>query len=205
MSAGGESLDDRAAAACDTALAANTRIGPGHLVLVVGPSGAGKDTLIAHVRDVTRDDDRIVFPRRVITREADGAEDHDTLSDTAFERAIADGVFTVWWDAHGHKYAIPSSAEDAIKAGRTVVCNVSRGVVAWLRQRFSRVSVVLVTAPPEVLARRLAARGRVSDGDLEKRVTRGESMRAEAKADIVVTNVAAPETAAGQLLAIVRP
>jgi ribose 1,5-bisphosphokinase len=204
MSAPERGHDESARAAGDVSFAGATRIGPGHLVLVVGPSGAGKDTLIAHVRVATRDDDRVVFPRRVITRVSDGAEDHDTLSDAAFERAIADGAFAVWWDAHGHKYAIPISAEDAIKAGHTVVCNVSRGAVQSLRQRFACVSVVLVTARPEVLAQRLAARGRASDGDLTKRVTRSDTLRGQADIDVVIMNVEAPETAAAQLLAVVR-
>ena len=53
------------------------KIGPGRLVLVVGPSGAGKDTLIAGARVKCLNNPTIVFPRRVVTRAASVAEDND--------------------------------------------------------------------------------------------------------------------------------
>ena len=178
-------------------------IGPGRLILVVGPSGAGKDTVLTLARASTRDNDRIVFPRRVITRSADGAEDHDSLTDAEFERAVADGAFAVWWSAHGHKYGIPISADDAIKFGSTVICNVSRGVVARLRERYAAVTVVLVTAPIDVLEGRLAARRRSSDGDLAQRIARADAGE-QIIPDVVIDNVGTPAVAAGRLLHVLR-
>jgi ribose 1,5-bisphosphokinase len=146
-------------------------IGPGRLVLVVGPSGAGKDTLIARARAMCRDD-QVVFPRRVVTRPASAAEDNDTLSHEAFDAALAGGAFALAWNAHGLKYGIPGSIVTDIRADRTVVCNVSRTVVAAARARYAHVTVVLITAPPEVLAARLKQRARPSDGAIEERVRR---------------------------------
>jgi ribose 1,5-bisphosphokinase len=179
-------------------------IGPGHLVLVVGPSGAGKDTVLTLARETTRENDHIVFPRRVITRASDGAEDHDSLTDTEFDQAVADGAFAAWWSAHGHKYGIPVSAQHAIEAGRTAVCNVSRGVVKSLRERYSTVTVVLVTAPIDVLEERLAARRRSSDGDLAKRIARADAAEWEITPDVVIDNVEAPPVAAGKLIDALR-
>jgi ribose 1,5-bisphosphokinase len=77
-------------------------------VVVVGPSGAGKDTLIAIARDHCRDHANIVFPRRVVTRARTAAEDHDSVSDDIFDARARSGAFAVWWEAHGLKYAFRS-------------------------------------------------------------------------------------------------
>jgi len=120
-----------------TAPAHSELIGPGRLVLVVGPSGAGKDTVIAGAKAACAADSTFVFPRRVVTRPASDAEDHDTLEDAEFKRAVRKRMFAFWWEAHGHKYAIPRAAENEIRAGRVVISNVSRGIVAQMRMPVS--------------------------------------------------------------------
>jgi len=180
------------------------RIGPGHLVLVVGPSGAGKDTVLSLVRARAQHDASVVVARRVITRPSGGTEEHDTLTDVEFDRAAADGRFALWWGAHGNQYGIPVAIDADIAAGRTVIANVSRGVVASARARYACVTAVLVTAPPEVLEQRLAARGRGSDGDLAKRLARASTGEAALTPDVTISNVQAPEVAAAKLLDVVR-
>jgi len=178
-------------------------IGPGRFVLVVGPSGGGKDTLIALAKTACRTDPAIVFPRRIVTRAASAAEDHDSLDEEAFDRVAADGGFAIWWQAHGLKYAIPGSTADDIRAGRTVICNVSRAVVATVRAGYTQVDVVLVTAPSDILMARLAGRARASDGPLEQRIKRNDAF-ADFRADYTINNAGAPGTAARQLLAILK-
>lgn len=173
-------------------------IGPGRLVLVVGPSGAGKDTLIAHAQSVCRNDPDVVFPRRVVTRPASSAEDNDTLSAEDFVKAAADGAFALWWRAHGHHYGIPASIDADIGSGRVVVCNVSRAIIPVARERYAGVSVVLVTAPAEVLAVRLAARARSSDGALAGRLARAAATTETP--DIVIENVGEPLIGARMLV-----
>ncbi|HET8996896.1 MAG TPA: phosphonate metabolism protein/1,5-bisphosphokinase (PRPP-forming) PhnN [Acetobacteraceae bacterium] len=138
------------------------------LVLVVGPSGAGKDTLLDAARRTLAGDPRVRFVRRVITRPADaGGEDHEAVSDAAF--AARD--FALQWQAHGLRYGIPVEIAEDLAQGRTVVANVSRTVIAEAARRFP-VQVIEVTAPPEVLAARLATRGREPAADAAARMAR---------------------------------
>ena len=179
-------------------------IGPGRLVLVVGPSGAGKDTLIRGALTSCAEDQTIVFPRRVVTRPPSQAEDNDTMSDASFAQAVADGAFALWWDAHGHRYGIPSTIDDDIRAGRAVVCNVSRTIVGHARQRYAEVAVVMVTAPQKVLAARLAGRNRASDGDIAARVQRASGLDQDGEPDFVIRNDGDPDAGIRRLLNAIR-
>jgi ribose 1,5-bisphosphokinase len=184
--------------------AAAPRIGPGALVVVVGPSGAGKDTLIALARTLCRDDPRIVFPRRIVTRQPSAAEDHDSIAPGAFDAAMRQGAFAFCWEAHGLKYALPVAIDAELARGNRVVCNVSRGIVGALRARYAHVTAVLVTAPKEVLAARLGARGREGGGDVTERIERAAPDIDELAPNLVVENVGDPHDGAQRLATLLR-
>jgi ribose 1,5-bisphosphokinase len=176
------------------------RVGPGRLVLVIGPSGAGKDTLIAGARVACGEDAGIVFPRRVVTRPPSSAEDNEPISHAAFERAAADGAFALWWQAHGLSYGIPRAVDRDIEAGRTVVCNVSRTIVGTARERYEHVVAVLVTAPRDIIARRLVERGRAGDGRMVDRIDRIDLPLGNLRPDVVIDNLGDPEIGARKLV-----
>jgi ribose 1,5-bisphosphokinase len=178
-------------------------IGPGRLVLVVGPSGAGKDTLLGLAKIACAGDRNVVFPRRVVTREASQAEDNEQLSPEAFRQAVARGEFTMHWEAHGHRYGLSRAIEDDVCEGRTVVVNVSRTVVDALRRAYADVVVVAVTAPPEALAERLASRARGSDGRIEQRLGRAVD-EAAVQPDVTILNVGNAEVHAERLVRIIQ-
>lgn len=180
-----------------------SRLGPGRLVLVVGPSGAGKDTLLDLARTECATDDRIVFPRRIVTRQASAFEDNEEMDSAAFDRALAEGRFAIHWDAHGHHYALPRAIDDDVRNGRTVVVNVSRTVIAALRRAYAHVAVVMITAPEEVLAARLAGRHRSSDGDIGARLHRSVGEEASI-ADVTIVNVGDPHMHAHVLAGIIK-
>jgi len=180
------------------------QIGPGRLVLVVGPSGAGKDTIIAGTRAACAGDPTVVFPRRLITRPSTASEDHDTVSEEAFGHAVANGGFALSWSAHGHRYGIPSSIDEDLRSGRTVICNVSRTILGLARQRYAFVTVVLVTAPQETLEARLSARARTSDGSLADRMARSARLEFDADVDVEIQNAGRIAIAVRRLLNVVR-
>ena len=156
-------------------------------MLVVGPSGAGKDTLISIAASKLRAEARIVFWRRIVTREADSSEDHDSLTPEAFDAAEARGEFALAWRAHGHGYGLRRGAMRGLEMGDTLVFNVSRAVVEAARAQFARVRVVYVTAPPDILASRLKARGR--DGDIASRLVRAVDVTRPSDVDLVIENI----------------
>jgi len=179
-------------------------IGPGRLVLVVGPSGAGKDTLLGLARAACADDGNVVFPRRVITREASASEENEEVSVGTFQAALTRGEYAMHWEAHGHCYALPRAIDDDIRAGRTIVVNVSRTVIGAVRRAYADVVVVSITAPPNVLADRIAMRARSSDGTIEGRLRRTVEDDASAVPDVTIVNVSTAEYHARQLVRVIK-
>jgi ribose 1,5-bisphosphokinase len=111
-------------------------MGGGTFVCVVGPSGAGKDTLIRGAQARLGADPRFLFPRRIVTRASSGFEEHDVMAPDVFRRMEAEGCFALSWAAHGLGYAIPLEAKAALAQGAVVTCNLSRRAIAEARSRF---------------------------------------------------------------------
>ena len=177
--------------------------GPGRLILVVGPSGAGKDTLLGLARAACAEDPTIVFPRRVITREASASEVNEEVSAEAFREALAHDEYAMHWEAHGHRYALRRTIDDDIGAGHTVVANVSRTVIPAMRNAYANVVVVSITAPPDVLAARIAMRARGSDGKIEQRLGRTVN-EVVAAPDVTIVNVSSAEYHSRQLVRVIK-
>jgi ribose 1,5-bisphosphokinase len=139
------------------------------IVAVVGPSGAGKDTLIAHAKHLRPD---LHLVRRVITRPSDaGGEDFEGVTLAEFAIRKAKGEFALDWQAHGLHYALPQ----AELAGRGLrLFNGSRAALPGALRLFPALKVILVTAPEAVLAARLSARGRECAGDVSERLARAD-------------------------------
>lgn len=143
------------------------------MVVVVGPSGAGKDTLMAYAAQHFANREDVVFVRRVITRDgAAGGEDHDAVSEETFEMLENTGRFAVSWGAHGLRYGIPAETKAAVDRGQLVVANGSRSALSRFKAVYPSLFVINVTASPDVLAARLAARGRETKADILRRLER---------------------------------
>jgi phosphonate metabolism protein PhnN/1,5-bisphosphokinase (PRPP-forming) len=173
------------------------------LVAVVGPSGAGKDTLMHGARDALAGDARFVFARRAITRPAAaGGEDHEALTPEAFRERRDAGGFALHWEAHGLLYGIPAGIGAELAAGRVVVANLSRAILPEAASRFPLL-VVHVTATAAVLAARLAARGREDAADIAARLAREAALPPGIATRRVINDGSVAEGVA-QLVAILR-
>ena len=151
------------------------QVSAGRMIVVVGPSGAGKDTLMAAAAERFAGDPRLHVVRRVITRPSDaGGEDFDGVDIEEFERRQASGDFAVHWQAHGLHYGIPRDACGCVEAGQLVIANGSRSALKHFQKAFPHLLVLNIVASKAVLAERLFARGRESREDIEQRLQRGD-------------------------------
>lgn len=178
--------------------------GPGTLVLVVGPSGAGKDALITRAASELSADDRFVFPNRMVTRAPGAAEEHDVIDWDAYHKGVQDDRFALSWEAHGLGYALPVGIDEHIRRGATIVVNVSRRVVSIARSRYRHVIVVLVTAPLDVRRERILARGRELLSEIDSRLGRSADDFSPDMADFTIDNSGPIEIGSAKLLAALR-
>ena len=182
---------------------ARTSPATGLFVAIVGPSGAGKDALIRGLAARLGEGDRVFYARRVVTRCADAFEDHDTLTEEAFAAARAQGRFALAWNAHGLHYGVPREIDARIAGGDAVVCNVSRAIVAEVRRLYRPSLIVLVTARPETLAARLAARAREDGASRRERLERAAVAELAFEPDATIANDGALDEAVARLCELV--
>jgi ribose 1,5-bisphosphokinase len=141
--------------------------------LVVGPSGAGKDSILRYAMAHFAGDARFVFPRRCITRVVDAAtEDHESVDERTFDELAGQRAFAMMWEAHGHKYGVRSEINTELERGKTVAVNVSRTIIAEAAERYQNAVVLEIIADPAVRAARLTARGREAVKDVQLRTSR---------------------------------
>jgi ribose 1,5-bisphosphokinase len=144
----------------------------GRLIAVMGKSGVGKDALIGYARPRV-DPARILFGHRYITRPAEsGGENHVSLSSAEFAARRAAGLFALAWESHGLAYGIGGELDLWLGRGLTVVVNIARAAWPDAACRYPGLAGILVTASPEILAQRLAARGREDQAAIAERLAR---------------------------------
>lgn len=170
------------------------------IVAVVGPSGAGKDTLIA---GALRARPGLRLVRRVITRPTEaGGEDFDGVTEAEFAARLARGDFALHWQAHRLRYGIP---RDQVAGPGVVVFNGSRAALPAAQAAFPDLRVIVVTAPDAVLAARLAARGREAEADIRARLARAAFALPDGIEAITVMNDSTPDQGIARLLAALQP
>ena len=177
----------------------------GTIVLVVGPSGSGKDSILSGAETALKSDEDFFFPRRDITRPANlGHEPYQALSLETFEDRKARGAYSLSWPAHGLWYGIPGTIETHLDDGRHVIVNVSRGVIPEVRQRLQPAIIVSIEVSHELLRARLQGRNRESDADIEARLERAAAFQIDGPDVVRLRNDSSLEIAVGSFVAVLR-
>lgn len=145
------------------------------LFYIIGPSGAGKDSLIHYLRQRCRSEHGIAFAHRYITRQADaGGENHVALSEDEFIHRKEVRFFSMDWHSHGTYYGIGIEVEKWLSSGISVVVNGSRSYLSEARKRFDTLYPILIHVHTDILRDRLISRGRESEEQIEKRLAKAQ-------------------------------
>ncbi|SDH29408.1 phosphonate metabolism protein/1,5-bisphosphokinase (PRPP-forming) PhnN [Roseospirillum parvum] len=166
---------------------------PGRLVYVVGPSGAGKDSLLGALAGRLETSGEkappITIAHRYITRPAGaGGEAHVALSPADFARRRAAGAFCLDWQSHGLSYGVGVEVESWLAGGLWVVVNGSRGHLAAALGRFPDLMLVVVRVAPAELKRRLLTRGRETAEEIAERLARADAFAVDHPGRVEIDN-----------------
>jgi ribose 1,5-bisphosphokinase len=176
-----------------------------HLVIVIGPSGSGKDSLITGARKLLSSNPAFCFTTREITRPSDaGAEGHIALSEGEFLRRREAGDYAICWHAHDTWYGINRTIEDRLAEGRVAVFNGSRAAIDQAKKRFPGVKIIYISAPEAVIAERITARGRESDPQVRERMARNARLKTIPDAVTVLSNDGSLEQSIDKLVGILQ-
>lgn len=153
------------------------------LIYVMGPSGAGKDSVLAWLRQQLPPQLPLHWAQRSITRSAQaGGEAHEALDTAPFLAVRAAHGFALSWQAHGLHYGIRHAQLHSLAQGGWVLVNGSRGHLAEALQQFPAMVLVHITADAATLTRRLLARGREPPSEVAQRVLRAQEFAVPPKA-----------------------
>ena len=151
----------------------------GRLVYCMGPSGAGKDSLLDWLRAHLPQPCPVHWAQRTISRAAtSGGEAHEGVSPEAFAALCSEHAFALHWQANGLGYGVrhaqlaPLAPLAPLAQGHRVLLNGSRAYLPKALARFPDLVAVHITASPQVLRDRLLSRGRETREEVEARVQR---------------------------------
>jgi len=168
------------------------RAAPGLLIVLSGPSGVGKDAVMAKLRERG-------FPLRfgvtATTRPPRPGEVHGKdyyfVSEAEFDRMIAEDELLEWAHVHCHRYGVPRvSVRQHVESGVDVLVRVDVQGAATIRSKVPE-AVLVFLAPPSMdsLIRRLTRRGTESAEEQATRIANAYAEMARLpEFDYVVVN-----------------
>lgn len=147
------------------------------LFYLIGPSGAGKDALLAYAREHLRGSENILFSHRYITRPSQaGGENHIALTQAEFDQRQQLGLFALSWQSHQYAYGIGVEIDAWLQAGAHVVISGSREYLPQASQRYPQMLVILVKVNSDIIRQRLVERGRETVQEIEARIAHNQQL-----------------------------
>lgn len=173
------------------------------LIYVMGPSGAGKDSVLGWLREHLPPGLPVHWARRTITRPvAAGGEAHEEIDTARFVSLQDQGQFALAWQANGLHYGVRHAELSALQQGHWVLVNGSRGHLHHAQQRHPGLQVVHITADPATLVQRLTARQRETPEQIRQRVERAGAFAVPHGAIEILNNGTLHQAGQGLLLAL---
>jgi guanylate kinase len=174
--------------------------------VISGPSGAGKGTVIARVKQLVPS---VVTSVSATTRrprpgEQDGREYH-FMDERRFREAVTSGEFLEWVHYSGDSYGtLRSDVERKLASGSDVILEIELQGARAVRQTLPEAVTVFVAPPSKAeLAERLRGRGTESDEAVARRLATAETeMAAAGEFGYIVVNDDA-DRAAEEVAAII--
>jgi guanylate kinase len=164
----------------------------GRLVVLTGPSGVGKGTVVAEVRRLRPD---VWVSVSATTRparpgERDGVQYHFWGAEE-FARVIEQGGFLEWAEFAGNRYGTPrAEVERRIAAGETVLLEIELQGARQVRAAMPEAFMIFLSPPSFAdLESRLKGRGTEDEHAIARRLARArDEMAAAEEFDVVVVN-----------------
>jgi ribose 1,5-bisphosphokinase len=177
----------------------------GRLIYLIGPSGAGKDSLISYARKNLNGERSVMFAHRYITRPPlANDENHIALSDEEFMERLKKGIFAMHWQSHSFHYGIGAEIDLWLWQQCKVVVNGSRSYMHKAIDLYPFLEVVLLDVSENHLKHRLAARGRETMEEIEMRLEHNRQIKHALKKNIsnlsIINNDGPIESAGEQFL-----
>jgi len=145
---------------------------------IMGPSGAGKDSVMAEVS--RHFGEQISRPTRYITRKhaVSDAEQHNVLSANTFEEFAEKSCFSLYWEANGFYYGYDKQWLRDLESGKIVLLNGSRSYWEVAKKRHGdQLCPIYLDLSLESQTARLKGRGRESAEEIIARISRSVELQ----------------------------
>jgi len=146
----------------------------GNLVYVIGPSGAGKDSVIDWLVSQPGLQESLHWATRDVTREGHDSSRRDrAVSAQTFATLQAQGAYALWWQANGLSYGVRHEALLPLAQGRWMLINGSRRHLPAAMAQYPGLAILYITADAQRLRQRLLQRGREQAHEVQARLAQG--------------------------------